>query len=291
MKYAFIQVEKANHPVGVLCRTMGVSRSGFYAWCTRKPCERAQKDAVLKVHIRAKHRASGGTRGSPGIHGDLHQDGHRVGRTRVARLMREDGLVGVPQKRFKVTTDSNHSGPVAPNLLQDRPAPSRPDEVWAADITYVRTWEGWLYVATVIDVHSRRVIGWSCATHMRAELPLDALQMAIGQRRPPPGLIHHSDRGSQYASRKYRKLLAKHGIVQSMSRRGNCYDNALAESFFGTLKTELVHRYAWPTRRRAAEAISKWIATYYNSQRGHSALGYRSPMAFEKGLAQQRSAA
>ena len=290
MRFAFVEAEKESFSVSSLCRAMRVSRSGFYAWRDRPASDREKEDLALAVEVRAIHAESRGVRGSPGIHGELRRRGRRVGRKRVARLMRENKLAGVPKKRFRKTTNSEHHQPVAPHLLAERAPPSRPDEVWVADLTYVRTWEGWLYTAVIVDLYSRRVVGWASANHMRTSLPLEALRMAIGQRRPPAGLIHHSDRGSQYASKQYRRLLTQHGIVQSMSRRGNCYDNAYAESFIGTLKIELIHRYAWPTRRGAADAILNWFG-YYNSRRGHSALSYLSPIEFEKRLTHSELAA
>lgn len=290
MKFGFVHAEKANFPVRVLCRVLGVSPSGYYASLSRPPSKRTLEDRRLRTHVRALHTASGGVRGSPGIHGALRQQGERLSRKRVARLMREEGLRGAPQKRFQVTTSSDHDEAVAPNLVKGVVPPTI-NTVWVADITYVRTWEGWLYLAVMIDLASRRVVGWACANHMRSGLALEALRMALSQRRPPPGLVHHSDRGSQYASKAYKKELAKHGIKQSMSGKGNCYDNAFAESFFGTLKIEVVYRSTWPTRQHAARAISTWIQTYYNSRRGHSSLGYQSPMKFENGLVQSELAA
>ena len=195
--------------------------------------------------------------------------------------MRQEGLEAVPPKRFRVTTDSKHSQPVAPNLLARQFDPAGPNEAWVTDITYVWTWQGWLYLAVVIDLFSRRVVGWAADSHMRTEPVLDALAMALARRRPGPGLVHHSDRGSQYASKRYQDELERHGIVASMSRKGDCWDNAVAESFFGTIKTELLDRRPWATRSGAKEAISEYIELFYNATRLHSHLGYVSPAEYE----------
>jgi transposase InsO family protein len=212
---------------------------------------------------------------------DLKEQGFEVGRRRVARLMRENGITGTPPKPFKRTTDSNHDHAVADNVVNREFTVEAPDTVWATDITYVRTWEGWMYLAVVIDLFSRRVIGWSMASHMRTDLVMDALSAALGRRIPEPSMIHHSDRGSQYASHDYREALRNNGIVCSMSRKGNCWDNAVVESFFATLKKDLIHRRPWPTARQAREAIAEYIEVFYNSRRKHSTLGYLSPADFE----------
>ncbi len=276
-----IEAEKDNFPVALMCRQLGVSSSGYYAWKERKPSRRAQEDAVLVKKIKQVHQESRGTYGSPRVVDDLKEDGFDVGRRRVARLMQENGITGASPKRFKVTTDSNHDFPVAANVLKREFSQEAPDMAWATDITYVRTWEGWMYLAVAIDLFSRRVVGWSMASHMRAELALDALGMALGSRLPQPNMIHHSDRGSQYASHDYRDALRDNGIVCSMSRKGDCWDNAVVESFFATLKKELIHRRPWPTVRAARAAIAEYIEVFYNRKRKHSTLGYVSPAEFE----------
>ncbi len=282
MRYPFIHAEKANYPVRILCRVLQVSRSGFYAWAKRSPSRRKVEDRRLRVEIKALHEASYKTYGSPRIHADLKARQMAISRKRVARLMKEAGLCGLPPKRFRRTTDSQHNQPVAGNVLQRDFDVSKPNQCWAADITYIRTWEGWLYLAVVIDLFSRRVVGWALADHLRTDLVLEALRMALGLRQPEAGLLHHSDRGSQYASQAYRGLLEGRGITCSMSRRGDCWDNAVVESFFGTLKTELIHRHPWPSRRRAATSVIDYIEIFYNRKRRHSYLGYLSPADYEK---------
>jgi transposase InsO family protein len=281
VKYAFIQAEKARFPVKVLCRVLGVSRSGFYGAQTRAPSTRARVDADLGSRIEKIHRDSNQTYGSPRIHDQLKDDDVPVSRKRVARLMRERELKALPRRRFRKTTDSSHSFPIAPNLLQRDFAPIAPDLVWAADITYVWTWQGWMYLAVVLDLFSRRVVGWALAEHMRTELVVSALTMALGRRKPERGLVHHSDRGSQYASTEYRELLAQHGIECSMSRKGDCWDNAVVESFFGTLKAELLDRCSWPTHEDTRIEIARYIELFYNPIRKHSFLSYKSPAQFE----------
>ena len=285
--------EKAIFPVLVLCRVLEVSRSGFYGWMRSegRRSTRDESDAALTTKIAEAHTRSRGTYGSPRIHEELQAGGMHVGRNRVARLMKEQGLHGCRPRPFRTTTDSRHGEPIAPNLLERNFAPAGPDQVWASDITYVRTWEGWMYLAVVIDLWSRRVIGWSVADHMRTELVLGALEMAVGQRVPEPNLIHHSDRGSQYASGDYRGALTAHGILCSMSRKGDCWDNACVESFFATLKTELIHRRPWPTMQEARLAIHEFIGCFYNSQRTHSFLGYMAPTDFERRFEAEAAAA
>jgi putative transposase len=248
VKYAFIAAEKAVFPVSALCRVLAVSRSGFYGWLGRKPSKRRAQDAQLGERVEQIHNSSRKTYGSPRVHDALKDEGISTSRKRVARLMRERDLAAQQPKRFRVTTNSRHALPIAANLLQRNFRAAAPDRVWAADISYVWTWEGWMYLAVVIDLFSRRVVGWALADHMRTDLAISALQLALGRRRPGAGLIHHSDRGSQYASAQYQQLLAQHDIVSSMSRKGDCWDNAVVESFFGTIKTELVDRFSWPTR-------------------------------------------
>ncbi len=277
-------MEKANFPLTMMCRTLEVSRSGFYAWKKRNPSARQQENELLSKRIKQVHKESRGTYGSPRVHEELKAQGFEVGRNRVARLMHEQGITGKPPKRFTRTTDSKHGFPVADNVLDRNFKVDNPDQVWATDISYVWTWEGWLYLAVVIDLYSRRVVGWSMANHLRTELVLNALKMALGHRLPASGMVHHSDRGSQYASHEYRNALKKRDIICSMSRKGNCYDNAVVESFFSTLKTELIYRRPWQSRKAAKMAIAEYIEVFYNRQRRHSYLGYISPVEFEKRL-------
>jgi putative transposase len=282
MRFDFIAEEKARFPVTTLCRVLQVSPSGFYAWRERPLAQRYTEDQRLSVQVAAIHARSRYTYGSPRVHAALTKQPYAVGRKRVARLMRQAGLRARRPRRWCRTTDSQHANPVAANVLARQFQPRGPNTVWATDITYVWTWEGWLYLAVVLDLFSRRVVGWALADHMRTELVLDALQMALGRRRPPTALVHHSDRGSQYASEAYRAVLREHGIVCSMSRRGNCWDNAVAESFFATLKIELIHRRSWPLRREATTAITEYIEVFYNRYRLHSFLAYRSPADYEE---------
>ena len=292
MRFAFIDAEKAEHPVRMLCRVLRVSPSGYYAWRRREPSARARGDDALSVHIRAIHRRSRGTYGSPRVHAELKKEGWSVGCKRVARIMREEGLEAAPRKRFRTTTDSKHALPVAPNVLDRRFDDAEAvNEAWTTDITYVWTWQGWLYLAVVIDLFSRRVVGWAAKEHMRTELALDALTMAVSRRCPAPGLVHHSDRGSQYASHAYQQELAALGMVPSMSRKGNCWDNVVAESFFGTIKTELLDRRPWTTRGGAKRAIAEYIELFYNAQRLHSHLGYVSPAEYERASAREAALA
>ena len=281
MRFGFIQTEKALHPVRVLCRTLAVSSAGFYAWCRRGLSLRAQEDVALKVKIRAAHVASGKRYGSPRIHAELKADGERVGRKRVARLMGEEGLEGQRKKRFRVTTDSRHSLPVAANALNRDFSVSAPNKVWVTDITYIWTREGWMYLAAILDLFSRRVVGWSIDSYLDRALALDALVMALKTRRPEPGLVHHSDRGVQYASTDYQDQLRESGIICSMSRKGDCWDNAVAESFFSTIKAELIHRTDYVNRSQARASVFEYIEVFYNARRRHSALGYLSPVEHE----------
>ena len=276
-----IEAKKAEFPVALMCEQMSVSRSGYYAWKHRKPSQRQQEDAVLIEAIKESHEESRGTYGSPRVRDDLKDRGFAVGRRRVARLMTEEGLTGTPPKPFKRTTDSKHNHDIADNILDREFSVDAPDTAWATDITYVRTWEGWMYLAVVVDLFSRRIVGWATATNMRTGLVLSALHMALGRRVPAPDMLHHSDRGSQYASHDYRDALRENNIVCSMSRKGDCWDNAVVESFFATLKKELIHRRPWGTVRSARQAIVEYIEVFYNRKRKHSTLGYLSPAAFE----------
>jgi putative transposase len=282
MRFAFIDVEKAMYPLRILCRVLGVSRSGYYAWRDRKPSTRALEDEQLRPKVVEAFKTGRGTYGSPRVLDELIDQGFEVGRRRVARLMRELGLQGVMPRKFRVTTDSDHEHPIAKNVLDRDFEAQRPNQKWVTDITYIWTSAGWLYLSTVMDLYSRRIVGWSMADHMRTELCLDALRMAINQRTNITGLVHHSDRGVQFSSGDYRAALKAHGIECSMSRRANCWDNAVAESFFGTLKNELIYRRPWLDRESARDAISEYIEVFYNRIRRHSTIGNISPAKFEE---------
>jgi transposase InsO family protein len=281
VKFAFIAAEKAWAPVAALCKVLDVSRSGFYAWEERGPSTRSVADEKLAVQIAAIHKASGNTYGSPRVHDELADEGVFVSRKRVARLMAELGLESVRKRRFKATTDSNHALPVAENVLDRKFEVDAPDVAWVTDITYVWTSEGWLYLAAILDLFSRRVVGFAMSERIDRALVLEALRVAVGRRIPNAGLLHHSDRGSQYASGDYQAALEDLGVVCSMSRKGNCWDNAVAESFFATLKTECVYPRRFATKREAREVIFDFIETFYNPRRRHSTLGYLSPVEFE----------
>jgi putative transposase len=280
-RYRLIREEKAAYPVVLLCRVLGVARSAYYAWARRGVSARARADEELAAQIASAHERSRRTYGAPRIHATLRAQGVRCARKRVARLMRAAGLAGCQRRRRVRTTVADPAHAPAPNLVaRDFAAPAL-DRLWLGDITYVATREGWLYLAVLLDAHSRRVVGWAMADHLRAELALDALAMATHARRPPPGLVHHTDRGSQYTAAPYRAALTAHAITCSMSRAGECLDNAMAESFFATLKAELLAERPWPTRAAARTAIFEWIEVWYNRQRAHSALAYRAPVAHE----------
>jgi len=291
VRFAFIAAEKAAFPVTVLCRILAVSRAGFYAAQARPVPGRARGDAQLAVEIAAIHGESRQRYGSPRVHAELRARGRGVSRKRVARLMRQRGLAARRRRRYRVTTDSRHPFPVAANVLARQFTAPAPDAVWVTDITYIPTGEGWLYLAVILDLYSRGIVGWAMSERITRQLTLDALGMALARRRPPPGLLHHSDRGSQYASGDYQTALGRQGIVGSMSRRGDCWDNAVAESFFATLKVELVHDALWPTRAAARGAVFEYIEVFYNQQRRHSSLGFLSPLAFERQWHQQHRAA
>jgi len=283
MKYAFIEAHRERWPVRTQCRVLEVSAAGYYDWRGRPPGDRQRRREALADRIQAIHGASRRTYGSPRVFQQLRAEGEQVACKTVAAIMREVGLCGKsPCKRKPRTTDSAHGKPVAENLLERDFTATAVNQKWVADITYIDTEEGWLYLAVVLDAYSRRVVGWAAADHLRRELVEQALTMALTHRAPPMGggLIHHSDRGSQYASGSFRQLLAAHGIVCSMSRAGDCYDNAMMESFFGTLKTELDEPL--PTRTAARQALFDYIEVFYNRQRLHSALNYVSPAAYEQ---------
>jgi transposase InsO family protein len=275
---------KGKHPVALLCELLAVSRSGYYRWRERRPSLRQRDDARLAAQIAAAHARSRQNYGAPRIVEELREEGTAISKRRCARLMRARGLQGRKKHRRRPrTTDSGHAHPPAENLLPKIPAPSGPNQAWMTDITYIATGEGWLYLAAILDVWSRRVVGWACGPTLHVSLVLTALRAALRDRQPSKGLVHHSDRGVQYACHDYAAELAAAGLVCSMSRRGNCYDNAAMESFWSTLKTETGLDAVEPISRRAAEGIVfDYIETFYNPTRRHSSLGYLSPVAFEK---------
>lgn len=282
-RYRELQQLATAHPVAVLCPLLGVSRSGYYGWCGRAPSRRQSEDARITEELKAAFAQSRRTYGRPRLTRALRARGHCHGERRIGRLIRAAGLCARSPRRFvPQTTQSRHDGPIAPNRLAQRAAPpTQPDQVWSVDMTCIQTGEGWLFLAVVLDLHSRKVVGWAFAQSLHTALPLAALRMALGQRRPARGLLHHSDRGCQYASAEYRSLLRAHGLEASMSRTGNPYDNAAVESFFSTLKTECLHRHSASTRRETQALAFDYIETFYNRERLHSALGYQSPVDFE----------
>jgi len=281
MRFSFIAKNADMLPIERLCRIMNVSPRGYRAF-RRRPLSLSQrKDMVVLAHIREQFRLSLGSYGRPRMTEELKELGLAVGHRRIGRLMRENGIAVKRNRKFKATTDSNHSFNIAPNLLIRDFSAARPNQKWAGDISYVWTREGWLYLAVVLDLHSRRVIGWAVSNRMKRDLAIRALEMAIALRRPPKGCIHHTDRGSQYCSHDYQKILRQHDFKVSMSGTGNCYDNAAIETFFKTIKAELIWRRPWPTRRHAELAIFEYINGFYNPRRKHSALGWKSPLAFE----------
>jgi len=275
---------KADHSIAVLCPSFEVSKSGYYDWQRRQrqPTNRVQEDLLLKEQIRSIHTQSRQTYGAPRVHRQLRSQGRFHGRNRIARLMREQGLCGRQKKRYRVvTTNSKHDEPIAPNRLAEMPLPEKPDRIWVADITYVSTAQGWVYVAAVLDLYSRKIVGWAVSRQIDTALVLMALSMALTRRQPPAGLVFHSDRGVQYASGDYRQALAAARLVAWMSRKGNCYDNAAMEAFWSTLKLELIYRRQFEDASQLRQALFDYIEVFYNRQRLHSALGYRSPAEFE----------
>ena len=283
--YAFIEAQKTNHRISRMCKTLKVSKSGFYGWRDREPSARVRADAILMEKIARIHADSRQTYGAPRIHFELRVLGVRCARKRVARLMREVGLFGCGGRRRKVCTTLRsriERTPPAPDLVKRNFTPEAPDRLWVADITYVRTWEGWLYLAFVLDTYSRKVVGWSMANNLRTGLVLDAVNMAIYAHRPQPGLIHHSDRGSQYTSVEFGGRLKEAGLLPSMGSVADAYDNSMAESFVSTLKRELIHRQSWPRRQIARTAIFEYIEGFYNTRRRHSAVGHLSPPEYEE---------
>jgi len=280
--FRFIDTHRDQWPVRLLCQTLEVSTTGYYAWRQRPNSARRQRRDALVVEIRAIHAEVKARYGSPRIHAELTARGRDCCVNTVAQLMRDHGIAAKTARKFRCTTDSNHDLPVAENLLDRQFDPDSPNETWTADITYILTREGWLYLAAVEDLYSRRVVDWSMADHMKSRLVVDALELAVQRRLPAEGLLAHSDRGSQYASEHYQQLLGKHGITCSMSRRANCWDNAPMESFFASLKKELVHGADFTTRAEARAAIVEYIEVFYNNQRRHSSLGYVSPAEYEQ---------
>jgi putative transposase len=286
VKYAFIRDHEDQFPVEICCEVLVVSRSGYYSWKQRPPAPKQVRRGELVAQIRQVHQESRATYGSPRVHRALKAQGVKCCENTVAKLMKREEIRPKAVRRFRVqTTDSRHDHPVAENVLDREFYPDRPNQVWTADITYIPTTKGWLYLAVVLDLFSRKVVGWATADHMRAELTCDALEMALMHRQPEQELLHHSDRGVQYASRAYRDLLGEHGIEPSMSRKGNCYDNAVTESFFSTLKRELVFHEDYADHEQASQSLFEYIEVFYNRQRLHSTLGYRSPEQYERRFA------
>ena len=281
MRFTFILSEKAFYPIVVLCRVLAVSRSGFHAWVKRPPSQRDVANRRLAVEVTAVHRESRCTYGSPRVTAELKANGQPVARKRVARLMRQEGLQARRKRRFKRTTDSNHANPIAPNVIGRMFGASAPNRVWVTDVKALWTGEGWLYVAPVIDLFSRKVVGLAMGDHNDTDLALAALNAAVSCRTPAPGLIHHSDRGSPYASDRYRARLDKLESIASMSRKGDCWDNAVAESFFSTLEHEVLTGVFFATHAQAARTIREYIHDFYNLRRRHSTIGYVSPVEFE----------
>jgi putative transposase len=277
-----VEREKAKYSIVMLCRVLRVSCSGFHAWRKRQPSARAREDAVLTEQIRTIHEQSRQTYGAPRVHAELRAGGIRCGRKRVARLMRRAGIVGCHRRRHVVTTVREPSAPPAPDHLQRQFVADKPNSRWTADITYVPTWAGFLYLAVVLDVFSRRIVGWAMADHLRTELVLSALDMALWNRRPDPGVIHHSDHGCQYTSIAFGSRCEEAGVVPSLGSRGDCFDNAVTESFFATLECELLDRHVFRTHTQARTALFDYLEGFYNTHRRHSALGYLSPAEFER---------
>jgi putative transposase len=281
VRYRFIRDNERQFRISTMCRVLSVSRSGYYGWLRSVESKRELSNGALLSEIRAVHAKSRGTYGCRRVHQQLKARHQSCSKNRVARLMRVNGIKSRRARKFRATTDSRHSFPVAPNLLERQFAADAPNRIWASDITYVPTEEGWLYVASVMDLYSRMIVGWSMGERLSRDLAMDALKMAIRQRKPSAGLIHHSDRGSQYASNDYRSLLEKHDMLCSMSKKGDCWDNAVMESFFGSLKTECTLHRRYHSRNEATRDIFHYMEIFYNSERLHSALGYLSPAHFE----------
>jgi len=282
VRYRFIMEHAGEYPIRVMCRVLQVAASGYYAWRQRPHCRRYEDDEKVCPLIRQTFDQSHGTYGSPRITAELRFSGYQINEKRVARLMQMMGLAATAPRRFVVTTDSDHDGPIAPDLIQQDFVAESPNRKWVSDITYIPTSAGWLYLCVVIDLWSRRVVGWSCSDSLATDLVLGATRMALLERGPAAGCIFHSDRGCQYASAEFRDLLRDRGLVQSMSRKGCCYDNAVAESFFHSLKIDWVHRRTFANHEEAQQALFVYLAVFYNRTRRHSTLGYLSPMSFEQ---------
>ncbi len=285
MRFRFVEGHGRDFLTNRLCQVLDVSERGFRAYRSRPASQRQRTDMVVLVHIKEQSRLSLGSYGRPRMTEELKELGLNIGHRRVGRLMRENGIRAERSKKYKVTTDSNHAFNIAPNLLNRDFTADAPNRKWAGDISYVLTREGWQYLAVMLDLHSRRVIGWAVSNRMKRDLAIRALNMAIALRQPPKGYIHHTDRGSQYCSHDYQKLLRQHGFQVSMSGKGNCYDNSAVETFFKTIKAELIWRQSWQTRRETELAIFQYINGFYNPRRRHSALGWKSPVAFERKVA------
>ncbi|MCK4712577.1 MAG: IS3 family transposase [Marinosulfonomonas sp.] len=285
VRFKFIEEHRSAFSIGRMCHVMDVSSRGLRAFRSRPASRRQRSDLITLAHIKEQSRLSLGSYGRPRMTEELKELGLNIGRRRVGRLMRQNGISVVRTRKHKVTTDSNHKFNIAPNLLDRNFTAAGPNQKWAGDITYIWTREGWLYLAVILDLHSRRVIGWAVSNRMKRDLAIRALGMAIAFRAPSKGCIHHTDRGSQYCSHDYQKILRQHGFKASMSGKGNCYDNAAVETFFKTIKAELIWRYSWETRRQAEMAIFEYINGFYNPRRRHSALGWKSPVAFERKVA------
>jgi len=285
MRFRFVEEQRGAFPINRLCQVMNVSPRGLRAFRSRPASRRQRTDMVVLAHIKEQSRLSLGSYGRPRMTEELKEDGIDVGHRPVGRLMRENGITVERTRKFKATMDSNHTCNIAPNLLDRDFKADQPNQKWAGDISYIWTREGWLYLAVILDLHSRRVIGWAVSKRMKRDLAIRALQMAIAFRSPPKGCIHHTDRGSQYCSHDYQKLLRQHEFKVSMSGKGNCYDNATVETFFKTIKAELIWRRSWETRRQAEMAIFEYINGFYNPRRKHSAMGWKSPVAFERKVA------
>jgi len=280
--FRFIAAKRAEHSIQIMCRVLGVSRSGFHAWARREPSARMVADRALSDRIAEIHEGSRKTYGSPRVHAELRlEDDIRVGKKRVERLMRQAGLSGQVKRRRGKTTIRVQGVRTAPDLVERDFNPTAVNRLWAADITYIRTWEGWLYLASVMDLYSRRIVGWALAEHLRAELVVEALEMAVDRRRPDAGLVHHSDQGSQYTSLVFTRRCRSAGIEVSMGSRGDCFDNAVLESFHASLKKDLIHRRSWPTKAEARTAVFEYIEAFYNRRRRHSLLGMLSRVDFE----------
>lgn len=281
MKYWFMDQYRSLHGVQRMCRVIGASRSGYYGWRRQQESKRQKDNEKILMEIKESHKNSHRAYGSPRITEDLQAKGIKCSKNRVARLMKVHGIIAKTKKKFKATTSSKHNLPVAENLLNQDFVAEKPNTVWVSDITYIATLEGWLYLAVILDLYSRQVVGWAMSDRLTAGFVIKALYQAIGRRNPVRGCIFHSDRGVQYASADFRDVLNSHGFIQSMSRKGNCYDNAVAESFFHTLKIEHVYDYRYETRAEAIQSVFEYIEMFYNRQRRHSAIGYRSPVSFE----------